>query len=60
MNQEIKNKLQWIDDRMKEMISDEYPHPEAIDFLLAERDRITTQILKEEFSKMDWEAQQKS
>jgi len=57
MNQEIKNKLQWIDEKIDRLMRDELPHPESIEFLVAERDRITTQILKEEFSKMDWEAE---
>jgi len=57
MNQEIKNKLKWIDKKIDTLMDHELPHPESIEFLVAERDRITTQILKDEFSKMDWEAQ---
>lgn len=57
MDQEIKNKLQWIDKRIDALMDEEYPHPESLDYLWAERDRVTAEILKEEFSKMDWKAE---
>jgi len=60
MNQVLKNQLQWIDQRLNALMDEEYPHPESIDYLWAERDRVTAQCLKEDFNKIDWEAHQKS
>jgi len=60
MNQVLKNQLQWIDQRLDALVDEEYPHPESFDYLWAERDRVTAKCLEEEFSTMDWEAQQKS
>lgn len=57
MNQVLKNKLQWIDQRLDALMDEEFPHPESIDYLWAERDRVTAQYLEEDFNKIDWEAQ---
>ena len=56
MNSQLKSKIQWIDARIDALMDHELPHPESMDFLVAERDKATAEILKEEFSTLDWEA----
>lgn len=56
MNKQLKSKIQWIDEKLDALMDQELPHPESIDFLVVERDKATAEILKEEFSRIDWEA----
>lgn len=57
MNQEIRKKFQWIDERINAFMDHEFPHPKSIDFLMAERDRLTAQVLKSEFEEINWGAE---
>ena len=57
MNQELKNKLQWINERINAFMDHEFPYPQCIDLLIAERDRLTAQVLKDEMEKIDWGAE---
>lgn len=52
MIQHLQNKLEWIDEQLGILMDQELPHPESMDFLVAQRDLIMTQILKEEFGKI--------